>query len=210
MLFEFEFAERRHGIHGEDFVGRMVGIERERDRDQAANKMRVAVTAKMKARPVRRVHPRFALDPDLTYAASDPVGFIARGFVHRFEHAPELDHIAITIFPVRQEGEIVVAGRIPPGIFSSMSSRLIYRTRQFWNALPGHRKQVDTEALLPHLSPSQIVLFRRMDASEQAHAFQVFRAVEGNRADRCGLIGSSPSCTMSARYYFPSQYSTVW
>jgi hypothetical protein len=57
-------------------------------------------------------------------------------------------------------------------------SRLVYRTRQFWNALPGHRKQVETEVLLSHLSPSQIVLFRRMETSEQAHAYQVFERLK--------------------------------
>ncbi len=59
-----------------------------------------------------------------------------------------------------------------------MTSRLTYRTRQFWNALPGHRQQVKTEVLLPHLSPSQIVLFRRMDVSEQAHALKVFERLK--------------------------------
>jgi HD domain len=59
-----------------------------------------------------------------------------------------------------------------------MLSRLAYRTRQFWNALPGHRKGVETEAILPHLSPSQIVLFRRMQLSEQTHAFQVLERLK--------------------------------
>ncbi len=57
-------------------------------------------------------------------------------------------------------------------------SRLAYRTRQFWNALSGHRKRVETEALLPHLSPPQIVLFRRMQPSEQAHAFHVLERLK--------------------------------
>ena len=59
-----------------------------------------------------------------------------------------------------------------------MPSRLAYRTRQFWNALPGTRKRVETDALLPHLSPTQIVLFRRMQRSEQAHAFQVLNRLK--------------------------------
>jgi hypothetical protein len=59
-----------------------------------------------------------------------------------------------------------------------MLSRLAYRTRQFWNALLGPRKRVQTEALLPHLSPSQIVLFRRMQPSEQAHAYQVLERLK--------------------------------
>ncbi len=54
-----------------------------------------------------------------------------------------------------------------------MPSRLAYRSRQFWNTLPGTRKRVETEVLLPHLTPTQIVLFRRMQKSEQTHALQV-------------------------------------
>jgi hypothetical protein len=59
-----------------------------------------------------------------------------------------------------------------------MLSRLAYRTRQFWNALPGTRKRVETDDLLPHLSPTQIVLFRRMQESEQIHAFQVLNRLK--------------------------------
>ncbi len=59
-----------------------------------------------------------------------------------------------------------------------MLSRLAYRTRQFWNALPVPRKRVETGALLPHLSPPQIVLFRRMQPSEQAHAHQVLERLK--------------------------------
>ena len=59
-----------------------------------------------------------------------------------------------------------------------MLSRLAYRTRQFWNALFGSRKQVETEVLLPHLTPSQMVLFRRMQPSEQAHAYQILERLK--------------------------------
>jgi len=64
-----------------------------------------------------------------------------------------------------------------PGI-SVMLSRLAYRTRQFWNALPGPLKRVETEALLPHLLPSQVVLFRRMQPSEQTHASQMLERLK--------------------------------
>jgi len=52
-------------------------------------------------------------------------------------------------------------------------SRLAYRTRQFLNALPGSQSRAENGTLLLHLSPSQIVLFRRMHSSEQAHAYRV-------------------------------------
>lgn len=56
--------------------------------------------------------------------------------------------------------------------------RLAYRTRQFWNALTGPRRQVETGVLLPHLTPSQLVLFRRMQPSEQAHAQHVLERLK--------------------------------
>lgn len=59
-------------------------------------------------------------------------------------------------------------------------SRLAYRTHQFWNALSGSRRRVKTEALLPYLPPSQIVLFRRMQPSEQNHAFQIFERLKAS------------------------------
>jgi len=59
-------------------------------------------------------------------------------------------------------------------------SHLAYRARQFWNALPRPRKRVETETLLPHLSPSQIVLFRRMQPSEQTHAYQMLERLKAS------------------------------
>jgi hypothetical protein len=59
-----------------------------------------------------------------------------------------------------------------------MPSRLAYRTRQIWNALTATRKPVETSALLPHLSPAQITLFRRMHRSEQTHALNVLNLLK--------------------------------
>lgn len=61
-----------------------------------------------------------------------------------------------------------------------MLSRFAYRTRQFWNALPGSRRWVETEVLLPYLSSSQVVLFRRMQPSEQTHAYQMFKRLNAS------------------------------
>ena len=59
-------------------------------------------------------------------------------------------------------------------------SRLTYRARQFWNALLSPSKRVPSEALLPHLSSTQLILFRRMQPAEQVHAYQIFRHLETN------------------------------
>jgi hypothetical protein len=58
-------------------------------------------------------------------------------------------------------------------------SRLAYRLRQFWNTLFAPRRPVEAAALLPHLNPAQIVLFRRMQPSEQAHALRALERLKG-------------------------------
>jgi hypothetical protein len=57
----------------------------------------------------------------------------------------------------------------------SLFPRLTYRSRQFWHALRSPAKRVETDALLARLSPEQIILFRRMHPSEQAHAYEVLK-----------------------------------
>jgi hypothetical protein len=66
----------------------------------------------------------------------------------------------------------------------SRFSRLAYRSRQFRGALLMPRRPVTDDLLRPHLSSAQIVLFRRMQPSEQAHAFQVLeRLTAAGHAD---------------------------
>jgi len=52
--------------------------------------------------------------------------------------------------------------------------RFAYRARQFWNAVLKPDVHIKSEAILPYLSPSQLILFRQMQPSEQAHAYHVF------------------------------------
>ena len=54
-----------------------------------------------------------------------------------------------------------------------MPPRLAYRARQFWNAMPGTRKRVKADALLPYLTPPQIIIFYQMQPSEQVHAYRM-------------------------------------
>jgi hypothetical protein len=69
--------------------------------------------------------------------------------------------------------------------------RLAYRSRQFWNAFLGPHQKIESEVLLPYLSMPQLVLFRRMQPSEQTHAFQVFgRLKASGRRDR-GLLAAA-------------------
>ena len=55
----------------------------------------------------------------------------------------------------------------------SRLDRLVYRSRQFWLALSTRPGTVPTDRLSPYLSPAQLTLFRRLQPSEQAHAFLV-------------------------------------
>ncbi len=59
-----------------------------------------------------------------------------------------------------------------------MISRLAYRSRQFWKALFVRRARIPSESLLPYLTPAQLILFRRMQPSEQGHAYQIFKHLE--------------------------------
>ncbi len=61
-----------------------------------------------------------------------------------------------------------------------MLSRLAYRARQFWNALLSPRRRVETRAIFPPLTSAQLILFRRMQPSEQVHAYQVFQHLKAS------------------------------
>jgi len=68
-----------------------------------------------------------------------------------------------------------------------IAARIIYRTRQFWNALsaaPGEQELKQAEAIL---NPQQMALFQRMSPGEQAHSLQVLKKLQtahaGNPAE---------------------------
>jgi hypothetical protein len=60
----------------------------------------------------------------------------------------------------------------------SRLARLAYRSRQFWLALTTRPGTVATDRLSPYLSPTQLTLFRRLQPSEQAHAYIVLRRLQ--------------------------------
>jgi hypothetical protein len=61
-----------------------------------------------------------------------------------------------------------------------MIARLAYRSRQLWNALFSPRMPVSDEALLSQLTTPQYSLFRSMQPSEQAHAYQMFERLKAD------------------------------
>lgn len=72
-----------------------------------------------------------------------------------------------------------------------MISRLAYRSRQFWNALRSPRKLVARESLQPHLTSTQYLLFRRMQPSEQAHAYQIFKSLKASGQTNPDLLAAA-------------------
>jgi putative nucleotidyltransferase with HDIG domain len=55
-----------------------------------------------------------------------------------------------------------------------MESRLVYRAHQFWKAITASRKHIPDSELSKLLAPTQVALFKRMQPSEQFHAYQVY------------------------------------
>jgi len=64
-------------------------------------------------------------------------------------------------------------------------SRLVYRIRQFKLALLPPRQQVAISDLMAILTPTQLVLFKQLQVSEQWHAYRVMRTlVESGQQDQ--------------------------
>jgi hypothetical protein len=57
------------------------------------------------------------------------------------------------------------------------AARLLYRTRQFWQALRSPPSVEDSERIQSILTEPQINLFRQMQPSEQTHSLRVLRAL---------------------------------
>ena len=73
----------------------------------------------------------------------------------------------------------------------SAASRVAHRLRQFWNALPIPRQPVETEDLLAYLTPAQVALFRRMQPSEQAHAYRMLGSLKATGASDPDLLAAA-------------------
>ena len=68
------------------------------------------------------------------------------------------------------------------------TSRLLYRTRQFWQAISTRSSQVDLELISSILTPSQVSLFNQMQANEQAHSLRVFRKLTSQEEQNTDLL----------------------
>ena len=67
------------------------------------------------------------------------------------------------------------------------TSRLIYRSRQFWQAITTRSSRDDTDLVSSILSPSQIELFNLMQKSEQVHSLRVLKELRNRGAENRDL-----------------------
>lgn len=67
------------------------------------------------------------------------------------------------------------------------TSRLVYRSRQFWQALTTRPSEVDKELVASILDPGQVELFNLLQKSEQTHSIRVLKAVRKQGGDNIDL-----------------------
>lgn len=68
------------------------------------------------------------------------------------------------------------------------SSRILYRSRQFWRAISTGPSQGDLDLVSSILTDSQIDLFRRMQPGEQAHSIQVLKELRYQGVENPDLL----------------------
>jgi hypothetical protein len=65
---------------------------------------------------------------------------------------------------------------------------LLYRTRQFWQAISTRPSEVDFKLISTILSPDQLSLFNQMQASEQAHSQSVLAKLMSQKEQDSDLL----------------------
>jgi putative nucleotidyltransferase with HDIG domain len=68
------------------------------------------------------------------------------------------------------------------------SSRILYRSRQFWRAISTGPSQGEIDLVSSILTDTQIELFLRMQPSEQAHSIQVMNALRDQGEENPDLL----------------------
>src|SRR5271157_1942715 len=105
MLLQTRRAKGTQGVEGENLLWRPIREKGDRDRDQPANEVRVAVTAIMQDQLSVGARSRLANQPYLTDAAPHFVAFIVARLAKRLESMTEFDDIAVAILPIVEGGE---------------------------------------------------------------------------------------------------------
>jgi hypothetical protein len=107
MLAKTEFVEHRDRIGGKDLLRRVAGIQRQKDRDQTAHNMRIAVAEIIQHRLIGVMPVDLLGEPDLAGAALHLVGWGMLGFRHRIQRAAEFDDVPVAVVPVLQQRKII-------------------------------------------------------------------------------------------------------
>jgi hypothetical protein len=68
------------------------------------------------------------------------------------------------------------------------TSRILYRTRQFWQALGATLAPEDLDLVCEVLTPAQRMLFERLQMSEKVHSLKVLRALLDQGEDQPDLL----------------------
>src|SRR5271157_1296188 len=109
MLLQTQRTKGAQGVDGENLLWRPIREKRDRDRDQPANEVRVAVAAIVQDHLAVGAGSRLEFQPYLTDAAH-LIAFIVGHLAKRLEGMTEFDDVAIAILPVVEGGEIVADG----------------------------------------------------------------------------------------------------
>ena len=126
MLLQTQRTKGAQGVDGENLLWRPIREKRDRDGNQPANEVRVAVAAIVQDHFAVVPRSRLAFQPYLTDAAPYLVAFIVGRLAKGLEGMTEFDDIAISILPIVEGGEIVTNGL-------EISQAILAYARAFWH-----------------------------------------------------------------------------
>jgi hypothetical protein len=132
MLLQAQRTKGAQGVNGENLLWRPIREKRDRDRDQPANEVRVAVAAIVQDRLAVGPRSHLAFQPYLTDAAPHLVAFIVGRLAKGLEGITEFDDIAIAILPIVEGGEIVTDGL-------EISQAILAFCSAFWHPIASDR-----------------------------------------------------------------------
>jgi hypothetical protein len=133
MLLQTQRTKGAQGVDGENLLWRPIREKRDRDRDQPANEVRVAVAAIVQDRFAVGARSRLAFQPYLTDAAKHLIAFIVGRLAKGLEGMTEFDDITIAILPIVEGGEIVTNGL-------ERSQAILAYARAFWRPIASDRR----------------------------------------------------------------------
>src|SRR5437588_5899186 len=107
MLAKPELVEQRDRISGKDLLRRVARIKRQKDRDQPAHDMGIAVAEILQYGLVAALAIDPLRKPHLARAALHLVFLGMLGFGHRLEHAAEFADVPIAGVPILQQHKVL-------------------------------------------------------------------------------------------------------